>query len=151
VHFKAEVAQMEINHDPAAGLNGLVGIEYDEASSERVVLSLEVDERHHQPYGLVHGGTYCTLVETAASFGAALSAMERGLTGAVGVSNSTDFYRSHRTGKILATATPLHRGRTQQVWQVDVTRAADDVLLAHGQVRLQNVADPAVVGGDAES
>ena len=117
---------------------------------ERVVVSLEIDGRHHQPYGLVHGGTYCALVETAASIGAALSAMERGMTGAVGVSNTTDFYRSHRTGKIRATATPLHRGRTQQVWQVDVTRAEDDVLLAHGQVRLQNVADPAVIGGAGE-
>ena len=141
---------MEINHDPSAGLNGLIGIEYDEAGPERVVLSLEIDERHHQPYGLVHGGTYCTLVETAASIGAALSAMEREMTGAVGVSNSTDFYRSHRKGKIRATATPVHRGRTQQVWQVDVTRAADDVILARGQVRLQNIADPTVIGGVGE-
>ena len=141
---------MEINHDPSAGLNGLVGIEYDEVSQERVVVSLEIDERHQQPYGLVHGGTYCTLVETAASLGAALSAMERGMAGAVGVSNATDFYRSHRTGRIRATATPIHRGRTQQVWQVDVAREADDVLLARGHVRLQNVADPAVIGGVGE-
>ena len=140
---------MEINHDPSTGLTGLIGIEYDEAGPERVVLSLEIDERHHQPYGLVHGGTYCALVETAASFGAALSARERGMTGAVGVSNSTDFYRSHREGRIRATATPVHRGRTQQVWQVDVTRAEDDVILARGQVRLQNIADSTVIGGRA--
>ena len=141
---------MEINHEPTAGLNGLVGIEYDEVDPERVVVSLEIEERHHQPYGLVHGGTYCTLVETAASLGAALSAMERGMAGAVGVSNATDFYRSHRTGKIRATATPIHRGRTQQVWQVDVTRDEDEALLARGQVRLQNLADPVVVGGAGE-
>ena len=141
---------MEINHDPSAGFNGLVGIEYDEATPERVVVSLEIDERHHQPYGLVHGGTYCTLVETAASLGAALSAMERGMTGAVGVANSTDFYRSHRNGRIRATATPVHRGRTQQVWLVDVTRADDGVMLARGHVRLQNIADPSVIGGGPE-
>ena len=137
---------MEINHDPTAGLDGLLGIEYEEAGPARVVLSLEVDERHRQPYGLVHGGTYCTLVETAASMGAALSAMERGMTGAVGVSNATDFYRSHRTGKIRATAIPVHRGRTQQVWQVEVSRTEDDALLARGQVRLQNISDPTVIG-----
>jgi len=141
---------MQVNHDPTAGFNGLIGIEYDEATSQRVVLGLEIDDRHYQPYGLVHGGTYCALVETAASFGAALAAMEKGMTGAVGVSNSTDFYRSHRTGRILATATPVHQGRTQQVWQVDVTRADDGVLLARGQVRLQNIADPAVIGGARE-
>ena len=141
---------MQVNHDPSAGFNGLIGIEYEEAGAQRVVLGLEVDERHHQPYGLVHGGVYCTLVETAASFGAALAAMENGMTGAVGVSNSTDFYRSHRTGKILATATPLHQGRTQQVWQVEVARAEDGVVLARGQVRLQNITDPAVIGGATE-
>jgi 1,4-dihydroxy-2-naphthoyl-CoA hydrolase len=141
---------MEINHDPTAGFNGLVGIEYDEAGPERVVLSLEIDERHHQPYGLVHGGVYCTLVESAASLGAALSAMERGMAGAVGVSNSTDFYRSHRTGRIRATATAVHRGRTQQVWQVDVKRVDDSTLLARGHVRLQNILDPTVIEGPAE-
>ena len=114
------------------------------------MLGLDIDERHHQPYGLVHGGTYCTLVETAASFGAALAAMERGMKGAVGVSNATDFYRSHRTGRIRATATPIHQGRTQQVWQVEVARAEDDVLLARGQVRLQNIADPSVIGEGGE-
>ncbi len=141
---------MQVNHDPTAGFNGLIGIEYDEATPQRVVLGLEVDECHHQPYGLVHGGTYCALVETAASYGAALAAMEKGMVGAVGVSNSTDFYRSHRTGRILATAIPVHQGRTQQVWQVDVTRAEDDVLLARGQVRLQNIADPNVIGDSGE-
>jgi uncharacterized protein (TIGR00369 family) len=136
---------MKVNHDPTAGFNGLVGIEYEEATSSRVVLGLDIDERHHQPYGLVHGGAYCTLVETAASLGAALAAMDKGLTGAVGVSNSTDFFRSHRAGRIRATATPIHQGRTQQVWQVEVIRADDDVLLARGQVRLQNITDPSVI------
>ena len=138
---------MQVNHDPSAGFSGLVGIEYEEATSSRVVLGLDVDERHHQPYGLVHGGIYCTLVETAASIGAALGAMEKGMTGAVGVSNSTDFYRSHRTGRIRAIATPVHQGRTQQVWEVAVTRVEDDVLLSRGQVRLQNIADPTAIGG----
>ncbi len=141
---------MDVNHDPLVGFDGLIGIEYVEATPDRVVLSLDVDERHHQPYGLVHGGTYCTLVETAASIGAALTAMERGMTGAVGVSNTTDFYRSHRTGELRATGTPLHKGRTQQVWQVEVTRADDDVVVARGQVRLQNLSDPAVIGGAGE-
>ena len=138
---------MQVNHDPSAGFSGLVGIEYEEATSSRVVLGLDVDERHHQPYGLVHGGIYCTLVETAASIGAALGAMEKGMTGAVGVSNSTDFYRSHRTGRIRAIATPVHQGRTQQVWDVAGTRVEDDVLLSRGQVRLQNIADPTAIGG----
>jgi 1,4-dihydroxy-2-naphthoyl-CoA hydrolase len=138
---------VDISHGPLTGFDGLLGVEHVEAGPECVVLRLHVDERHHQPYGLVHGGVYCTLVETAASIGAALSAMERGLAGAVGVSNTTDFYRSHRRGALRATGTPVHQGRMQQVWQVEVTREEDDVVVARGQVRLQNLTDPGVVGG----
>ncbi len=137
---------METHPDPLGGLNGLVGVDIDEVAADRCVLSLEIDDRHHQPYGIVHGGTYCMLVESAASMGAAVHAMEQGIPGAVGVSNTTDFYRSHRTGKIQAVATPIHQGRSQQVWAVEITRENDGVLLARGQVRLHNLTDPAAIG-----
>ena len=137
---------MELKLDPLDGLNGLVGIEFEEVGPDRCVLTLDIDERHHQPYGLVHGGIYCTLAETAASVGAALYAMSQGMQGAVGVSNSTDFYRSTREGTIRAVATPIHRGRSQQVWQIEMTDA-DDRLVSRSQVRLHNVVDPTAIGG----
>jgi uncharacterized protein (TIGR00369 family) len=80
---------------------------------------------------------YCAAVETAASWGAALWYGERGKV--VGVSNTTDFLRSVRDGVLTATATPVHRGRSQQLWQVEITDAATR-LVARGQVRLQNLA-----------
>ena len=141
---------MEISHDPHEGLGGLVGIEYEEAGPDRCVLTLDIDDRHRQPYGIVHGGTYCLLVETAASTGAAIYAMEQGILGAVGLSNNTDFYRSHREGSIRAVATPVHQGRSQQVWQVEITRESDGRLLARGQVRLHNLTDPDAIGADAD-
>jgi uncharacterized protein (TIGR00369 family) len=57
----------------------------------------------------------------------------------VGVSNTTDFLRAVREGRLTATATPVHRGRSQQLWQVEVTDASTR-LVARGQVRLQNLA-----------
>lgn len=138
---------MGMDIDPRGGLNGHLGFEYEMAGPDRCVLTIAVDERHRQPYGLVHGGVYCALAETAASTAAALYAMEHGIPGAVGLSNSTDFLRSHRRGPIRATATPIHRGRTQQVWQVDVTRDADGALLARSRVRMHNLVDPAAIGG----
>ncbi len=137
---------MDLKLDPLDGLNGLVGIEFEEVGPDRCVLTLDIDERHHQPYGLVHGGIYCTLAETAASVGAAMYAMSQGMQGAVGVSNSTDFYRSTREGTIRAVATPIHRGRSQQVWQIEMTDA-DDRLVSRSQVRLHNVVDPTAIGG----
>jgi 1,4-dihydroxy-2-naphthoyl-CoA hydrolase len=134
--------------DLSHGLFGDLGAEYEEISADRVVGVLDIETRHHQPYGLVHGGVYCALVETTASTGAALWAFGRGYLGAVGVSNTTDFLRSHRTGRIRAVATPIRRGRLQQLWEVAVTRDSDGAELARGKVRMQNLVDPEVIGGN---
>ncbi|CAN5802714.1 PaaI family thioesterase [soil metagenome] len=116
-------------------------IDLTEATSEVVIGHIDLVPHHHQPYGIVHGGVYCTLVETLASTGAALWAMDQGMAGCVGVNNSTDFLRATRDGRIIGTATPIHRGRTQQIWQVVVARATDDKVVARGQVRLQNMTE----------
>lgn len=120
-------------------------IELTEMGPDRVVGRVVIQPHHHQPYGVVHGGLYCTLVETLASTGAALWAMEQGMMGCVGVHNATDFLRSTRDGTLIGTATPIHRGRTQQLWVVDVTREGDGKAVARGQVRLQNLADASVI------
>ena len=120
---------------------GHTGIELMDATSEIVHGRLEIQDIHHQPYGVVHGGVYCTFVETLASTGAAMWAIEQGLAGAVGVSNQTDFLRPTAAGVLLGEATPVHRGRRQQLWRVSVTREDDGKMAAQGQVRLQNVTD----------
>lgn len=120
-------------------------IDITESGPDRVVGEIVVAPHHHQPYGIVHGGVFCTLVETLASTGAALWAIEQGMVGCVGVNNSTDFLRAVRDGTVVGTATPVHRGRSQQIWLVEVTR--DDKLVARGQVRLHNLADQSAIGG----
>ena len=118
------------------GLVKLLGIRVEEASGDRVVLSCPVTSDLHQPYGLVHGGVYATLAETAASIAAALWFGDRGKV--VGVANATDFLRAVREGSLRAEATPLSRGRTTQLWQVEVTDERGR-LVAHGRVRLLNL------------
>jgi 1,4-dihydroxy-2-naphthoyl-CoA hydrolase len=120
------------------GFVKLLGLRFEEASGDRVVLTCPVTRDLHQPYGLVHGGVHATLAETAASVGAALWFGDRGKV--VGISNHTDFLRAVRAGELRAEATPLARGRTTQLWQVAIS---DDGrrLVAHAKVRLQNIAD----------
>jgi 1,4-dihydroxy-2-naphthoyl-CoA hydrolase len=117
----------------------LIGLEWDLLSPERIEAHLDIDERHHQPYGIVHGGVYASIVETVGSVGAAVNVHERGKI-VVGVNNSTDFLRAHREGRLDVVGTPLHAGRLQQLWAVDITRA-DGKTVARGQLRLQ-VLDP---------
>ncbi len=115
-----------------------LGLVWDGLALDRVTAHLDCDERHHQPYGIVHGGVWCAVVESLASLGAALRAVAAGGV-VVGVSNSTDFLRPHRTGRVDAVGEPLHVGRTQQLWQVVLTRAEDGKVVARGQVRLQQL------------
>ncbi|MGA7272440.1 MAG: PaaI family thioesterase [Acidimicrobiia bacterium] len=137
--------------DLHAGINFVThsDIEILEADGDRAVGRVEIAEHHHQPYGIVHGGVYCTLVETLASTGAALWAMSKGMVGCVGLSNMTDFLRATREGVIMGEATPIHRGRTQQLWQVVITRQEDQKMVARGQVRLQNLADDSLINQSA--
>jgi len=118
-----------------------------EITPDLVVASLEITTKHQQPYGLVHGGVHCAVIEATASVGAAYWAITQGLVGAVGVSNTTDFLRSVRSDRLLVEATPIHRGRRQQLWLATVTRESDGKLAARGQVRLHNLDDAQPVGG----
>ena len=120
---------------------GHTGIEMTDATPDRATGRLVITENHHQPYGVVHGGVYCTIAETVASTGAAVWAMSQGMAGAVGVTNTTNFLRATSSGVLLAVATPIHRGRSQQLWNVDITREEDGKLAAQSQVRLHNVKD----------
>jgi 1,4-dihydroxy-2-naphthoyl-CoA hydrolase len=109
-----------------------------ELSGERVRATMVVGEAHHQPYGLVHGGVWTFAIETAASVGATAAVLDDGMF-AAGVNNNTDFLRSVSSGKVDVVATPLHQGRTQQLWQVEISRGSDGKLVARGQVRLHNL------------
>jgi 1,4-dihydroxy-2-naphthoyl-CoA hydrolase len=124
-----------------SALMRLFDIRFDESTPTRVSGSIAADERHHQPWGLVHGGLYTTAIETFATTGAYEAVKGNGQL-AVGVSNMTDFLRPHRSGRLHVTAAAIHQGRTQQLWQVELRRAEDDKLVARGQVRLQNVEAP---------
>ena len=126
---------------PASSFDQVLGLELKDMSGDRVTARLEVQPHLHQPYGIVHGGVYCAVVETVASVGAALWFGDRGHV--VGVSNHTNFLRAVREGVLAVEATPVHRGRTQQLWQVTV-EDGDERLIARGEVRLANIAPEAI-------
>lgn len=119
----------------APWVDDALGLTIDMVSPDRVEGHLVAGPPHHQPYGIVHGGVYCSVVETIASVAGALRVMADGKI-CVGVSNTTDFLRAHREGRLDAVATPIHVGRLQHLWQVEITRE-DGKVVARGQVRLQ--------------
>lgn len=128
------------------GFNTTLGLVFVAASSEEVVAEIEVTPSHQQPYGIVHGGVHCAMIETVCSTGAALAAMPRNQS-VVGLENSTSFVRAMREGKLTCRATPVTRGRKSQVWTATIT---DDHgrTIATGRVRLLCLDEGAVLAGE---
>ena len=112
----------------------------DEMTGTRVTGVVDLGPDQHTPWGVVHGGVYCAVVESAASIGASAAVADRGQF-AVGVNNNTDFLRPMISGRLDVVAEPIQQGRTLQLWLVTLTRD-DGKLVARGHVRLQNVPLP---------
>lgn len=128
------------------GFNESLGLLFVAASDEEVVAELELTKQHTQPYGIIHGGVYCAVIETVCSTGAALSALSRNQT-VVGLENNTSFIRAARGGRVTIRATPVTRGRKSQVWSAEVTDE-DDRVVATGRVRLLCLDGGQVLAGE---
>lgn len=122
------------------GFDSEIGLALLEVTPDRVTGEFTVVPKLHQPYGIVHGGVYCAVIESIASVSGAVWINAKGVKGAqvVGVNNSTDFLRAVSEGTMTARSKPIHRGRRQQLWEVDITDE-NDKLIAQGRVRLQNI------------
>lgn len=101
-----------------------LGIEIVTLEKNRVVMTMPVDERTHQPAGYLHGGASVLLAETAASIGGFLNVNEEE-EAVFGVEINANHLKSKREGVVTATATPIHIGRTTQVWNIDIRDEQD--------------------------
>jgi len=121
------------------GFDNELGLEYLELTPDGGRARLEITDKLLQPWGIVHGGVYCSIIEGLASVSGAVWLLENGSGHVVGVNNNTDFLRAISAGTVYAVSEPLHRGRRQQLWLVTIKDEKDRVI-ARGQVRLQNLA-----------
>ena len=119
---------------PVSGFDSLLGLRFDEVTRDGVVARFDVTPALHQPYGILHGGVLCSVVESVGSVSGA--AWYGGAV--VGTSNHTNFLKAVRSGTLTVTSVPIHRGKTQQLWDINVTDEAG-VLVAKGQLRLANL------------
>ena len=120
------------------GFDNELGLEYLELTPDGGRARLEIKDKLLQPWGIVHGGVYCSIVEGLASVSGQVWLLENGGGHVVGVNNNTDFLRAISSGTVTAVSTPVHRGRRQQLWLITITDDRDRVV-ARGQVRLQNI------------
>jgi 1,4-dihydroxy-2-naphthoyl-CoA hydrolase len=121
------------------GFDNELGLTYLEMTPDGGRARLQIHDKLLQPWGIVHGGVYCSIVESLASVSAHVWLTENGGGTVVGVNNNTDFLRAISSGTVTAVSTPIHRGRRQQLWLITITDD-NDRMVARGHVRLQNIA-----------
>jgi 1,4-dihydroxy-2-naphthoyl-CoA hydrolase len=101
-------------------LDGILGFEILETGPDHASAQFEVQDKHRQPFGIVHGGVYAALAEGLCSFATFVQVQEDGKL-AVGSSNHASFLRPVAQGVVTAEARAIHRGRTSWVWEVEFT------------------------------
>lgn len=131
----------DVSLEAASRFVAASGFVVDDVTGTRLRGHAELGADHLTPWGVVHGGVYTTIVESAGSIAASHAVADRGEF-AVGIHNATDFLRPSTGATAAVTATALHQGRTQQLWEVIITDSDSDKVLARGQLRLQNVPLP---------
>lgn len=104
-----------------------LGIEITEVGDDFLCARMPVDHRTHQPMGLLHGGASVVLAESLASMGAALK-VDLTKKACVGLEINANHLRSAREGWVYGKATPIHVGRSTQVWETKVTNEAGDLI-----------------------
>ncbi|MCU1363121.1 MAG: thioesterase superfamily protein [Acidimicrobiaceae bacterium] len=120
-------------------VNDQLGIELVSLSPEKVVMRVEVGPKVLQPFGILHGGVSALLAEGAASVGAAVSIGPGQM--AVGTELNCSHLRAMSSGMLTATALPIRKGRTVQVWGIEL-RDDDDRLICVARCTLQVISTP---------
>jgi uncharacterized protein (TIGR00369 family) len=128
----------DVPADLGKGFDSELGLEYIQLTPDGGRARLEITDKLLQIGGIVHGGVYCSIIESVASVSGGVWLAGHGGGTVVGVNNNTDFLRAISAGTVTAESTPIHRGRRQQLWLVTITDDKDRVV-ARGQVRLQNL------------
>ena len=100
-----------------------IGIELAELEADRAVVRLKPDQQHLNPYGIVHGGVYCTMADTVAGIAARTDGRDY-----VTQCSSMNFLRSQSEGTIRAEARVRHRGRSTCVVEANVTGTGGKLL-----------------------
>ncbi|MBU1359500.1 MAG: hotdog fold thioesterase [Gammaproteobacteria bacterium] len=102
-----------------------LGMEFLEVGDDFIRGRVPVDQRTRQPFGILHGGVSVVLAETLGSCGAHYSCPEG--RRAVGLDINANHIKSTNSGWVTGVARPVHRGRTTQVWQIDMTNDAGEL------------------------
>lgn len=109
----------ELNRRGDKTMLEFLGIQFTDVGDDYLTATMPVTERTKQPIGILHGGANVVLAETVAST-AANAVIDLAHFYCVGLEINANHLRSIKEGLVTATTTPIHLGRTTQVWQINI-------------------------------
>ena len=108
----------ELNERGSRTMPGFLGIRVTEIGPDFLRATMPVNERTHQPFGVLHGGASVALAETVGSLAAMLSVDPAHMV--LGQDINANHLRSISSGLVIATARPFHLGRSSHVWHIEI-------------------------------
>jgi 1,4-dihydroxy-2-naphthoyl-CoA hydrolase len=113
----------------AGALPGLIGIEFTSVEQNLLKARTPVRPELLAPNGYLHAGTVVSIADTLCGYGT-IANLPEGATGFTTIELKSNFLGTAREGAVLAEASPLHLGRTTQVWDATVTNEQTGRMIA---------------------
>jgi uncharacterized protein (TIGR00369 family) len=110
-------------------LPGLLGIEIVSVEPGLVQSRLAVRREVMAPNGFLHAATVVALADTSCGYGCVAN-LPQGASGFTTIELKSNFLGTAREGAIVCRATPVHLGRTTQVWDAHVTAEGSGARIA---------------------
>lgn len=115
-----------------------LGIECIELGDDYVVSRMPVDQRTHQPMGLLHGGASAALIESIGSMGSTLL-LDITKQHPVGIEINANHVGGIRSGNVIAKGKIIHAGKRTHLWQVDIHQEDSEKLICTGRLTVMIV------------
>lgn len=119
-HWKTPLNADALNAWSKNTLAASLGIRFVGIRGDALVLTMPVDHRTHQPFGLLHGGASIALAETAGS-AAGMMCLDMDKQYVVGLEVNGNHLLPLKSGTVTAHARPQHLGGSVQVWEIRIT------------------------------
>lgn len=109
-----------------------------EINDDHIVATMPVDQRTHQPMGLLHGGASAALIESIGSIGSALLC-DLSKEYPVGLEINANHINGIKSGMVKAIGKIVHAGKRTHVWQVDIYSIETEKLICTGRLTIMIV------------
>ncbi len=127
--FASKPTRDDLNAFGVGKLPGLIGIEILTVETGLITSRLPIRPDHLAPNGYLHAATVIALADTACGYGVVAN-IPAGANDFTTIELKTNFLGTLLEGVLNCEATLVHGGRTTQVWDANVTNAANNKVIA---------------------